>query len=581
MSAAHPHWRPLRLGTRGSRLALAQSGMVAHELRATGVAVELVVVRTEGDDRPPDTAWGEGAFVGALETALLDGSVDLAVHSAKDVPTTEDPRLTIAAFARREDPRDALVTREPGAGLDALPAGCRVGTDSPRRSAFIRRRRPDLEVHSLHGNVDTRLRRLDDGATDALILAVAGLRRLGLEDRIVEVLPERVVPPAPGQGALAIQTRADDAEAVRLVAVLDDQATRMEVEAERAFLRATGGGCRAPVGALARVEGDSISIIGGSAGPSSSCEREGDGADTIPSVAWGEIRGPVAERRSLAAALAVRLGDQLEATGAAARSDVDAHPAGSPSRVLVTRAAEQAGPLVSALRERDVDVVQIPTIALEPAAPGGSLDAAAADLAAYDWIVVTSANGADAVADALDRLGVDPMHARWVAVGSSTAAALTGRGIPVAFTPARSSGEGIAAELDLQPGQRILLARSDIADSHLPERLRDRGAQVDEVAAYRTVEAPEASREPLQAAFAEGPFAALVFTSGSTVRGLLRLLTPSQRRVALRTTACCIGPSTAAVAREAGFARIVEAPMRSAAALAEIVVTAAQEEVVP
>ena len=187
--------RPIRLGTRASALALTQSGLVADALRSLGAAVDLVTVRTLGDQRPPDTTWGEGAFVGALETALLSGEVDLAVHSAKDVPTTEDPRLVIAAYPQRQDPRDALVGRETGITLDTLPAGSRIGTDSPRRTAFVRARRLDLRVHPLHGNVDTRLRRLDDGETDALILAVAGLTRLGLQGRIGQVIPPEVIPP--------------------------------------------------------------------------------------------------------------------------------------------------------------------------------------------------------------------------------------------------------------------------------------------------------------------------------------------------------------------------------------------------
>jgi Uroporphyrinogen-III synthase len=158
-----------------------------------------------------------------------------------------------------------------------------------------------------------------------------------------------------------------------------------------------------------------------------------------------------------------------------------------------------------------------------------------------------------------------------IVVGSSTAAALTARGLAVALTPARSSGDGIAAEIPLERGDRILLARTDIADGRLPDQLRARGAVVDDVVAYRTVEAPGASREPLAEAFATGPFDALVFTSGSTIRGLLASLAPQQRRMALRSVACCIGPTTAHVARESGFGRVAEAPMQSATALAEII----------
>ena len=196
-----------------------------------------------------------------------------------------------------------------------------------------------------------------------------------------------------------------------------------------------------------------------------------------------------------------------------------------------------------------------------------------AGLATYDWVVVTSANGAAATLDALGRAGTEPSGAKWAAVGPATAAILATRGVPVTFTPIRSSGEGLAAELDVRPGQRILLPRADIADGSLPERLRARGAVVDEVVAYRTVESPESSRDPLHRAFAEGHFDVLVFTSGSTIRGLLGLLTPQERRIALRGLACCIGPSTTRVARESGFGHVVEAPTQAASALAQLITT--------
>ena len=325
----------LRLGTRGSPLALAQSGMIADDLRALGATVELVVVRTAGDDRPPNTVWGEGAFVMALEAALVDGRVDLAVHSAKDVPTAEDPRLAIAAYPVREDPRDALVCREAGRTLATLPAGAVVGTDSPRRAAFLRAYRPDLRTRPLHGNVDTRLRKLAAGEADALVLAVAGLTRLGLAGRITEILPIEVALPAPGQGALAIEVRADDAVALPFVARLDDPATRAAVEAERALLRASGGGCRAPLGALAEVDGAAITIRGaaaaegsvpaGDAPPTDAAAAPGttftaaaDAALPAPFVARAERRGSVADRLALAADLAADLADALASDPGAA-----------------------------------------------------------------------------------------------------------------------------------------------------------------------------------------------------------------------------------------------------------------------
>ena len=551
--------RPLRLGTRASALAMSQSGLVADALRARGVAVELVTIRTLGDERPPDTTWGEGAFVGALETALLSGEVDLAVHSAKDVPTTEDPRLVIAAYPPREDPRDALVGREPGLTLDGLPAGSRIGTDSPRRGAFLRAHRPDLRVHPLHGNVDTRLRRLDDGETDALILAVAGLTRLGLATRIGQVLPPEIVPPAPGQGALAIQCRTDDRVTRSWLTGIDDPATRAAVETERAFLHASGGGCRAPIGGLARVADGEVVLTGGSAGIEAPDTQ--DATHDRPMVAWGETRGPVTDRVGVAAGLAARLNDEL----ASARPST---PRVGPPRVLVTRTVAQAAPLVDALRADGLVVTAIPTIEVVPAPAGDPLDAAVADLRRYSWVVVTSPNGAESTLVAVARVGAEARATRWAAVGPTTAAVLAKHGVSAAFVPSETAGAGLAEELPAGPGDRVLLARADIADGRLPARLRARGASVDEAVAYRTVEGPGPSREPLAAAFAAGPFDVLVFTSGSTVRGLLALLTPHDRRIALRSTAWCIGPATAKVARELGFGRVREAKARSAEALA-------------
>lgn len=254
----------IRIGTRGSALALAQAGLVRDALLAAGRSTRVVVIETEGDRRAPDTAWGEGAFVAAIEGALLDGRVDLAVHSAKDIPTDEPPGLRIAAYLPRADPRDALVVRADSAvrRIDDLPTGSRVGTDSPRRTGFLRARRPDLFVHPLHGNVDTRLRRLAAGETDALILACAGLDRLGLSERIAERLAPDVVPPAAGQGAIAVQIRNDDAWLLDVLAAIDDRPTRLAVEAERSFLHAMGGGCRAPIGAHATVDADRLDLLG-------------------------------------------------------------------------------------------------------------------------------------------------------------------------------------------------------------------------------------------------------------------------------------------------------------------------------
>ena len=260
----------LRLGTRGSRLALIQSRVVADSLCRLGYQVELITVVTEGDRRPPDMAPGVGVFVTALERALEEDEVDLAVHSAKDVPLETRDGLVVAAFPERGDPRDALVTPGGGDRLDALPAGASFGTDSPRRAGFVLYTRPDLRHRRLHGNVDTRLRRLDAGEVDALVVAAAGLDRLGAASRIDQRLAPEVVAPAPGQGALAVQCRAGDGYTLQAVSELDDAAIRLAVYTERRVLAATGGSCRAPVGALATVSGGRLSLLAAAAAPDGS-----------------------------------------------------------------------------------------------------------------------------------------------------------------------------------------------------------------------------------------------------------------------------------------------------------------------
>jgi hydroxymethylbilane synthase len=254
--------RTLRVGTRRSPLARAQAGAVAAWLEAQGLACALVEVVTAGDraaEEAGGSALGRGAFVKDLEAALLAGRVDLAVHSAKDVPPEVPPGLTLAAFPARADPRDALVARGPWT-LASLPAGARVGTGSPRRAALLAVERPDVEAVPLRGNVDTRLRRLDAGDFDAVLLAAAGLERLGLAGRAAERLdPWRFVPAA-GQGALAVEARAADGWLLRLLRGLDDAPTRARVVAERAVLAALAAGCRSAVGAYADWDGEALRL---------------------------------------------------------------------------------------------------------------------------------------------------------------------------------------------------------------------------------------------------------------------------------------------------------------------------------
>ena len=290
----------LRLGTRRSALALAQSEDVAAALRRLSHTVELVEVVTEGDRSAAaiQTMGGTGVFVTELRRRLADGDIDLAVHSLKDLPTQPADGLVVAAIPPRADARDALVARD-GATLGELPSGARVGTGSPRRSAQLRALGLGLDVVAIRGNVDTRLRRVADGEVDAVVVAAAGLARLGRSDEASEVLDPVQMLPAPGQGALAVECRADDEDLVAALAVLDDADTRAAVTAERTVLAALEAGCTAPVGALADVAlGDDGAEIYLRAVVASV-----DGAGTVRLSATGPAADAVGLGHRLAAAL--------------------------------------------------------------------------------------------------------------------------------------------------------------------------------------------------------------------------------------------------------------------------------------
>lgn len=244
---------PWRIGTRGSVLALTQAGTIRDALIAAGHDAELVVVQTTGDlSSEPVQQLGVGVFTSALRDELAAGKVDIAVHSYKDLPTAQDPRFTIAAIPPREDPRDALVARD-GLVLGELPAGAKVGTSAPRRAAQLRALGLGLDIVALRGNLDTRLRKVSAGELDAVVVARAGLARVGRLDAVTEALEPVQMLPAPAQGALAVECRSDDSELIKVLTELDDAATRASVIAERSLLAELQAGCTAPVGAIAEV----------------------------------------------------------------------------------------------------------------------------------------------------------------------------------------------------------------------------------------------------------------------------------------------------------------------------------------
>jgi hydroxymethylbilane synthase len=249
--------RHLRIGTRGSLLAKWQAEFVRKQLfAATGAEAEIIVIKTAGDkmqQAPLSQVGGKGIFIKELEEALLDESIDLAVHSVKDIPTETPSRLSFPAVCRRDDIRDCLISAT-GSTLENLRRGARVGTSSLRRQAQLLHLRPDLDIRELRGNVDTRLRKVEGGEYDAIVLAKAGLDRLGWGQRISETFSPEVFMPAVGQGAIAVETRQGDNQAAELLEKMDDAETRSAIIAERALLKALQGGCQVPIGAWARIE---------------------------------------------------------------------------------------------------------------------------------------------------------------------------------------------------------------------------------------------------------------------------------------------------------------------------------------
>ncbi len=326
------------------------------------------------------------------------------------------------------------------------------------------------------------------------------------------------------------------------------------MEAERALLAATGGGCRSPIGAIGTVTAGELTILAGAGRTWTS----GAGA-MIPVATVGWVRGtaPVADRLTLA--------ERLAASVVALRDG---------PRVIVSRPTGRAEALADGLRAAGVDVAHVPAIEIRPVAAGGAVDAALRSTLPADYVVLASANAAHAVLDACARLDLEPLMLRWATVGEATAAVLLAAGIEDVFVASMPTGEALARELPLHPRDRVLVPRADIADGRLVEILGERGARVIDVVAYETVEAPEVSRPLLAAALDDGPVDALVLTSGSTARGLLALAADEDARARLLATpVITAGGTTATAAREAGYATVLAAPSPSSAALAAFVAT--------
>lgn len=568
----------VRIGTRGSNLARRQTEMVISRLQQLqpGLEVQVHVIKTAGDrdtEKPLAEFGGRGVFTHEIERALLAEEIDLAVHSLKDLPTEMAPGLTLAALLERENPQDCWICPA-GYTWETIPTGSIVGTSSTRRSAQMLAIRPDLHIAPLRGNIDTRLGKVQAGGNtsdgqkyDAIILAAAGIIRLGREAEISAYFPPELMLPDPGQGALAIEVRVTDTTLIDLLAGMDHPATRAAVTAERAFLQALGGGCATPAGAYGQVNGETLQMQG-----TLLLVTAEEGQTQVRTIR-GEISGPA----TTATALGERLGQQLLAQQAhsafhsrerllVTESGQPRRIPGQSRRILITRPPHQAARLASELEKWGAVPIICPVIEIAPPPDWTPVDEALAEIEDFSWVVFTSANGVESVMGRLRETGrLEPVAARLqtpataenngrqvrlAAIGPGTAAALADYGLPVAFMPDSYLTAQIAAELPITPGERVLLLRADIATPELGAGLQMRGAKVTNLCAYRTLEA--ASISTLEQALAAG-IDAVTFTSASTVHHFMNLLDRARRRLDSSVAVFCIGPVTAGAAREHGL----------------------------
>lgn len=523
----------LRIGTRGSALALWQAETVQQLLvtRQPDLNTELVIIRPEGDvDKHSSLRQigGRGVFTSALQQRMLANEIDAAVHSCKDLPSLAPAGIGIAAFPQREDPRDALISRH-GVGLTDLPANPVIGTSSRRRSAQILQIRPDAEIRELRGNIDTRLRKGESEEFDAVILAAAGLKRMGWDDRITTLLPIEQSCPAPGQGALAIEARLDPDPAWSAISTLDDMDIRTAVSIERAFLRGVGGGCSTPIGAHARIERNhSIATVRfwGMLGSDDGSRLE---------RMYGEWSLDSAIDESFAAA------DKMMRSVAPKWTGVDIANPLRDRRILVTGSASHVGSMSMALAEHGAEPHQLQTVDIQL-----SESINVPSPAEMDWIVITSKHAVPAI-------GWDIVKTPVAVVGEGTSDALRSLGVEPALVAKGPGAKQLAAELAAEgiEGKNVVCFLSDIARSELIDELQPTGANLKVITAYTNK--PVTRIDPnLRERIAGGEMEAVTFASPSSVSAFVNMIgidLPALSGAAM----LAIGPTTAESMRQHGL----------------------------
>ncbi len=533
------------IGTRGSQLSLVQTNLIKDHLQSLlpQTLIEIKIITTKGDKNMnpvPLDSVGKGWFTKEIDKALLAGEIDMAVHSLKDLSEILPKGLVIAALPIREDAREALVARS-GLPLLKLKKGSVIGTDSTRRKAQILHKRPDLIVESIRGNVNRRLEKLDNGEYDAVFLAVAGLKRLGLTSRITEYFDETDIIPSPGQGALAVVIRKSNTALYTTLKKLNDPTTVAAVKAERAFSKAIGGGCKMPVGAYAKIVEDTI-IMHAVVGSLDGTYLEID-----------SIKGSILTPAKLGKIIASRLLETCK------NWYIQNDPI-PPAYVVITRPLED-DTFAKEIKDMGLQPLLYPTIEITKNTLLKNSKDYLHNLAPYDWLLFTSRHGVRYFLETLAELEIDPqiLQKKHIgAVGPKTAEELKKHQLTVQFIPSEFTTEDLANQLPEINGKRILLPRSDIATPILAEQLEKRGATVVTVPIYKTefVTKPNAVFEQQ---LSNNTIQCITFTSPSTVEGFLASIDSKRKSKVLSLPVVAIGPVTAKAVQEKGFTTIYTA----------------------
>jgi len=526
------------IGARGSKLALIQTELIKQQLQPLlpHSKITVKIIKTTGDSNMspvPLDSVGKGWFTKELDKALLEGEIDIAVHSLKDIPETLPKELTIAAIPKREDAREALVSNN-NLLFEKLKKNAIIGTDSVRRKTQLLHKRPDLVIKSIRGNVDTRLKKLGAGEYDGIFLAVAGLKRLGFQDNITEYFKPVDIVPSPGQGALAVVARKNDKALLTLLKKLNHKKTIAAVKAERAFSHVFGTGCKLPIGAYAHITKEKI-ILYGMVGSE-------DGKYIVKDSISGNSATPATTGKKLAKLLLQK----------------------SPwyktkKYIVITRPEDENNIFKTQIEQLGYVTFSYPTITITKVKITPKMKEKLQQIDACDWIVFTSKNGVKFFIEALldARISVSALLQKQIAaIGPKTAEEVKKYRLPVHFIPSQFTTKDLAKELPAFVGKKIFMPRANIADPLLIKHLREKGAKVTDLPIYKTVLLQQKNKK-FETLIKEELIKGIIFTSPSTVEGFLKNIKSMEGQDFLFSLPVfSIGPVTAQKLKKNGFKKV-------------------------